>query len=165
MIIEFLKKYQIVIFILLLLMTAAIMIFVNKANKPKAVENEVKKEKKVADTKPIKPTVTAKTTKEIKPKVVLKKPITSPIFDTKIDYVGKNDPLTYSKPSSDIDQIMQEHKKIHTLAEEKNPLANKEDWKVDYGVGLEDGAIDYLKSDPSLKSDMVNVKVGFSKSF
>ncbi|MFT5660029.1 MAG: hypothetical protein ACI9TV_000663 [Sulfurimonas sp.] len=177
MILKILKKNKILLFVIFLLISVAIIISTNKSNGPNIVKTEVKEETKTLESKN---KTTPKIVAEVKPQVKLKKQsqsqtsqenlaenylLKTPISDDKIDFIGKNDPLIYSKPKLEIDQIMEEHKKITTYGKEKDLTKKEEDWKVDYGVGLEDGAVDDLKTDPTLKSDMVNGKVGFSTSF
>lgn len=144
---------------MLLLITIAIITFKIQSNKPQTIKPQIDKEKQLLTPKP-----------ETKQKVKIQeqtstKQIKVPIIDTKIDFIGQNNPVEYSKTNLEIDQIMQEQKKINTYGQKKHPTERKEDWEVDYGVGLEDGAIDELKAAPTLKSEMLNGKIGFSKSF
>ena len=88
-----------------------------------------------------------------------------PPFSNEIDFIGKKDSLIDLEPILEIDQIMEQQKKIDTFVQERNLIKNQEDWEVDYEIGFEDAAIENLKTDPSLKPEVVNVKVGFSKSF
>ncbi|WP_294965640.1 hypothetical protein [Sulfurimonas sp.] len=163
---KFLKRYQILFFILFFLLSTTIIILTIKSNKTDKLNTsttEVKKENKVLDPKPkTEPTTIIKTKKKIETKKKI--PITkkelidiSPLFS--------NDNLLDSKPLLEIDQIMVEQEKINTFTKDKYSIEKKKDWKVDYEVGLDDGAIDDLKTDPSLKPDIIKGKVEFSKSF
>jgi len=163
---KILKRYQILFFILFFLLSIAIMILTiksNKTDKLKTSTTEVKKENKLLDPKPkTEPTIVIKTKQKIETKK--QSPITlkdlSEIFP-----LFSNDNILDSKPALEIDQIMIEQKKINTFTKEKYLIEKKQDWKVDYKVGLEDGAIEDLKTDPSLKPGMINGKVEFSTSF
>lgn len=174
---KFLKKNQVSLLILFLLISIAILILTQKSEKvdrQSTIKTEVKKENKTLEPKP---KMVPKVVIETKKKVELKKqnstsqenlvkisPYKTPIAD-KIDFVGKSDPLIDLKPTLEIDQIMAEQRKINTFGEKKYLLEKKEDWEVDYGVGLEDGAMEDLKSNPSFKRGMLNGKIEFSTSF
>ncbi|MFT5835393.1 MAG: hypothetical protein ACI9RG_000282 [Sulfurimonas sp.] len=163
---KFLKRYQILFFILFFLLSIAIIILTIKSNKTDKLNTsttEVKKENKLLDKKPKKePTIIIKTKQKIETKK--QSPITQKDL-IKISPLIGNDNLLDSKPVLEIDQIMIEQKKINTFTKDKYSIEKKKDWKVDYEVGLDDGAIDDLKTDPSLKPDMIKGKVEFSTSF
>lgn len=172
---KFIKEHKILLFVLFFLLSIAIIILTIKSKEIDGlhtVTTEVKKENEGLETKtktePKIAVETMKKTQEKQQNPIAKKDLSaiSPLLTNtasdKIDFIGK-DNLVNKKPS--IDQIMVEQKKIDTFAKEKYLIEKKEDWEVDYGVGLEDGAIDSLKTDPSLKPGMVNGKVGFSTSF
>lgn len=165
---KFLTRHKILFFILFILIAIAIMILTMKSEKlekqdrPSTIKTEVKKENKILESKPrVESKVEPKKQNQIRPKDLSE---ISPLLNN-IDFVGKSEPVVDLKPTLTIGQIMQEQKKIDTFAQEKNPTQKKEDWKVDYGVGLEDGAIEDLKTSPTLKREMINGKVGFSTSF
>jgi len=167
MISKFSKKNQIVFFILFFLISITLII-ITVTKKPEKLDS-----KSIIKTEPQKENNISGMVGEVGEKVEPKKrhptakedlTKSSPLFNN-IDFTGENKLLIDAEPSLEIDQIMDEQKKIDTFSEVQYFKEKKEDWKVDYGVGLEGGAIDELKSNPSLKPEMLNGKIGFSKSF
>ena len=157
--------------IILLLISIIILILLNQLH---TMETDTITEDKIQETNP---NGTNKTVIEEKKKIQQKEqkasttnnftkanPIESPLLNN-IDFIGKSDPLIYTKPSLEIDQIMDENSKINNVGQNKYLIEKKEDWKVDYAIGLEDGAIESLKNDRTIRPEMINGKVGFSKSF
>ena len=161
MIFNYLKKNKILFITLFFLLSITILILIKvltKQDKPSTMNNETQIENKILKSKPkAEPNVATKSKQEVKSE------IQSPLLQKKIDFIGKNNLLMDSKPT--IDQIMEKQKKLDILTQEKDLTEGKEEWEVDYGVGLEKGAIETLKNNPELKHEMLNVKVGFSKSF
>ena len=159
-----LASFVVVFFILLVLF-----ILENKQVEPLVIENEtIDKNTTIENNTTIAPKVVI-----VPKKVELKKQIIAPI---QVD-LTKNSPLFYNnmntynsdvfmyeKPKLEIEQIMQEYKNI-TIFEEEYFIQKKEDWEVDYEVGLEDTGIKKRKPTPSLTPEMLNVKIEFSKSF
>lgn len=150
---------------------AAAVFFLSKTEVEKETKIEAKKEIKTVETTPktIKKTP-AQVEKKVPPAKVdqtkaSKTTEENSTKNTPIDIMGKNDSFIYSKPKSEIEQIMQEQQKINSYKQKKHSNNNKENWSVDYETGLEDGSIEKLKSAKSFKADMINGKVEFSKSF
>lgn len=149
MIFKLLKKNQILFFILFFLISISIIILTIKLDRASTIKTGVIKDNKTLESN----LTTQKNLTEI-----------SPLF-INIDLIGKDYSLFYSKPILEIDQIMEEQKKINTFREEKYLIKKKEGWIVDYEIRLEDGVIEDLITDPSLKLEMINGKIEFSKSF
>lgn len=95
----------------------------------------------------------------------LQTPKEAPIVQKKIDLTPEKEPFVYSKPKLEIDQILQKQKKIDTFSDNNYSTKEKKDWEVDYKLGLEQDAPQKLKAGEPLKSEMVNGKIKFSKSF
>lgn len=170
MIFKYIKKKKILFFILFFLLSITILILIKELrieDKPSLIKTETKEVKLSVESKPKTiQKVLAENRKETELKKQNKDNLSNiPILNDQIDFIGKNDPMINPKPISEIDQIMQEQKKIDTFTQEKHLTKKPEGWKVDYGVGLENGAIDDLKAQPTLKPKMLNGKVGFSTSF
>lgn len=127
-------------------------------DKIKEIQEEitpVKREQKIA--KPVevqKETPKEKTTNE------LKLELTYTLDDMKEENITL-------KPEFEIKKLMQEQNKLEAHEHEKQMQVDKKnsEWEVDYEVGLEDGSLERLKNERSLKADMLNGKVGFIKSF
>ncbi len=165
MILKFLKKNQILLFILLLLISVVIIFLTKTSDMPRVIKPEIKEENTTLQAKPI---IIPKLVTKLKKKNQLKdqnSSLKTSILNDKIDFIGNDKPLIYTKPTLEIDQIMIEHQKINTFAQEKYILEKKEDWKINYEIGLEDDAIENLKIDNTLKTEMINGKIEFSTSF
>lgn len=160
----FLKKTQILLIILLFIILASVVIFVEKLDSPNTTKTELIDENTTLDSKPN--TVSTKQNTTIKKEPIIKEKPTniSPFLYTP-DAINKSDSFIDPKPRLDIDEIMKQQRKFDTFADEKSHAKKKEGWKVDASIGLEDGAIEELKSDPTLKKEMINGKVEFSTSF
>lgn len=174
MLVKTLKKNK-VLLIILLLITIITIILIKNSEKPSLIQNEVKQLNTASEAKP---KMEVEVAPEVKKKVELKKENTDtlknvnkneaieiPILNKEIDFIGRSEPLIYSKPQSDISKIMEEHEKINTIGQEKYLTEKEENWEIDYAVGLEEGAIEALQMDGTLKPEMINGKVGFSTSF
>lgn len=159
---HFFKKNLILLFLLCLLLGVAVIFLIQKSETPSFTKTETKvfqEEKKVV--KPVAPVVKAKP-KEPTP---LQTPKEAPIVQKKIDLTPEKEPFVYSKPKLEIDQILQKQKKIDTFSDNNYSTKEKKDWEVDYKLGLEQDAPQKLKAGEPLKSEMVNGKIKFSKSF
>jgi len=148
---KFLKKNLILLLAIFLSIFIAVMIFTHKTDRSTIKEIKIEKKTPTHVKQKIEP---IKQTQE-----------QTPVPKKKIDFMGENEPFIYSKPQLEIDQIMQEQRKIETFGEKKYTTKKREDSKIDYDIGLEDGATEKLKAGEPLKSEMVNGKVEFSKSF
>lgn len=162
----FFKKNFILFLALILLLIIVFIFFISKSEElshttQQHPQGKVIKEKKIIA--PVKPAVT----QAIKQKVELKKltPVKTPIVTKKLDFLNNEKPFVYSKPKLEIDQILKNQKKIDNFAEKKYSIPKKEDWEIDYKIGLEEDAAKRLHDGESLNPDMVNGKIKFSKSF
>ena len=186
MILKLLKKNRILLFIIFLLVFVSVIFFTNKLDKAETVKKKVK-----VETKTLEPKVITRTVIEVKREEELEKEevkeevkekskieneirqknlaehylLKTPHSEDKIDFIGESNSIDYEKSTLEIEHIMKEPKKITAYGPTKYAIEKEEDWKVDYGVGLEDGAVENLKNNRTLKSDMLNVKVGLSTSF
>jgi len=166
MILKFIKKKQILFLILFLLLSIALITLSKKTeiiDEPSKIKTELKEDN---TTHPKKATVTQET---IKPKKKALGPqknlITITPLAKKINFIGKDKLLIDMNPSLNIEQIMQEQEKIDFFVDKEYSTEKKKDWIIDYQIGLEENAMEELKTDPSLKLKMINGKVGFSTSF
>ena len=167
MLLKILKKNQILLFVLLFLISLSIMLLTKKSDEANLIEKEntilknipkiVTQVQQEVELNKINPTTPNRFSRDFL--------LYTPTFDNKIDFIGTSKPLIYSEPQLEIEQIMQEHKKINTFAQEKYLIDKKEDWKINYGIGLEGNAIENLKANGRLKTKMLNGKIEFSTSF
>ena len=158
MVFTFLKKYKVLALILFLFLLISILLLTKQQDSPAVITTKPKKVLLVEEPK-------AKILPKLKTKVQEPVPIKVPLLQDTIDFIGKSDLLIYTKPSLEIDEIMQKQKKINTPLKDKYIVEKQEDWKIEYEIGLEDAAIQNMKTDGKLKSDMIKGKVGFSTSF
>jgi len=154
MILKFLTNNKVPLLLVFLLLFTALVVFMTRQDEQILPEVHQK----------------SKTPKEVTqveqmPKVVEKNTTQTPPVKTLI----LEDTATYTKPQSEVEQILLEHEKLKEFEKQNNPalkkVGKKEAWEVDYDIGLEDGAVDEMKSKGTLKPKMVNGKVEFSKSF
>ncbi|MFT7005190.1 MAG: hypothetical protein ACJAWW_002563 [Sulfurimonas sp.] len=171
MLLKFIKKNKILLLAIFLLIVIITVISIRQEDE-KIQSTPKTKLKNKPQTKP-------KTLPEVKEKTELEKlnftvpenfteiyPVKTTIFvDDNIDFMDELDPVIYSKPKLEIDEIIEENKKINSFIIEQVPIKKKESWKINYEVGLEEGAIKDMKTTGELKTDMLNGKVGVSKSF
>ena len=158
MVFTFLKKYKVLALILFLFLLISILLLTKQQDSPAVITTKPKKVLLVEEPK-------AKILPKLKTKVQEPVPIKVPLLQDTIDFIGKSDLLIYTKPSLEIDEIMQKQKKINTPLKDKYIVEKQEGWKIEYEIGLEDAAIQNMKTDGKLKSDMIKGKVGFSTSF
>lgn len=158
MVFTFLKKYKVLVLILFLFLLISILLLTKQQDSPAVITTKPKKVLLVEEPK-------AKILPKLKTKVQEPVPIKVPLLQDTIDFIGKSDLLIYTKPSLEIDEIMQKQKKINTPLKDKYIVEKQEDWKIEYEIGLEDAAIQNMKTDGKLKSDMIKGKVRFSTSF
>lgn len=138
-----------------------------RPKEPTITPIKVIKEKKTPLVAPPKKTIEKPISPSKKEPVELKKqtPVESSVVKKKIDIFDKEKPFVYSKPKLEINQIMEKQKKIDIYAEPKSLTPKQEEWKVDYGVGIEKAGQEKLDAGGPLQTEMINGKVEFSKSF
>lgn len=166
------KKNLTLVLILLILITLIVIIttLTNESANSTAIKTDIPKKFEVIKNKPVAiPKVLPKPKQviEVKEQNFITKEDLAKIIPAvdKIDFIGKSNSLVELEAQSDIEKILEEQKKLDTFSNKIHPTSKKEGWGVDYGIGLEDGAIENIKNDPSLKPKMLNGKIGFSKSF
>jgi hypothetical protein len=141
-------KPKFILSVVLILIIAIVLLIQMQTQKQSSSDNS--KPKIIIEHKPMK-----SKPKTIEPKSKTTRTI---VIDTK--------PKFDAKPISETEQILIEQKKLDAFEQkEHSTKKTKENVKVDYSVGLEDGATDTLKNDPTLKPEMLNGKIGVSKSF
>ena len=113
MLLKILKKNQILLFVLLFLISLSIMLLTKKSDEANLIEKENTTLKNIPKivTQVQKKVESNERNSTIPEKLAKDFLLNTPTLDNKIDFIGTSEPLIYSEPQLEIEQIMQEHQK------------------------------------------------------